>query len=174
MLEIDPEQLPFRAGCRPHWPVDVEAIALYLGARVFRSRSQPAWSSALDRRAGDVRIWVRREDQVVYQRFSIAHLVGHLMLPGHDALLYRETDYTVDAATPATVARYGLPPCPREAEANQFALRLLMPEGSMRLYVSQNGMAGLPEAFQVSERAAKTRLRQLGLYHPAPGPDVAA
>ncbi|MFM5781480.1 ImmA/IrrE family metallo-endopeptidase [Aeromonas caviae] len=93
------------------------------------------------------------------QRFTIAHEIGHHLL-GHvranagRCLRDHPSSYTANNNTYI------------EAEANEFAAQLLMPEEAVRILIERRGVTSITElarAFNVSEAAMYYRLKNLGL-----------
>src|SRR5687768_7730149 len=100
-------------------PVDVEALAGRLGARVVRGGLEGAQARMV---SDGRRAIIRVSDQVTHagaQRFSIAHELGHLMLAHGMRRL-------AELCAGGALHREGAGAI--EAEANAFAAELLMPE----------------------------------------------
>ena len=100
-------------------PVDVEALAGRLGARVVRGRLAGAQARVV---SDGRRAIIRLSDRVTHagaQRFSVAHELGHLVLThGARALAELCTAGELRGESRSAI----------EAEANAFAAELLMPE----------------------------------------------
>ena len=101
-------------------PPDVFGIATALGVDV-EEQDVSGFDGALVRLKGSAIgiISVRRSiNEVARKRFTVAHELGHLLLPGHDTSTVCASDrmenWAKDVPTP-------------EMEANQFAAELLMP-----------------------------------------------
>jgi Zn-dependent peptidase ImmA (M78 family) len=107
-------------------PIDPEQVAAGLGAIVVRQPGAAELSGMLLRRDGQTVIGVNADMDPARQRFSLAHLVGHLHLHARRPLLLD------------TAARYShgmlasMPTDREEAEANRFAAALVAPEGVVR------------------------------------------
>ena len=115
-------------------------------------------------------IWLDRNEAQKYpgrRRFTIAHELGHwqLHVRATDAVIYDRSDDISDVAEP-TSANKALRR--REAEANEFARELLMPELLMREQAAATGcnLAALSERFGVSRPAMILRLKLLRLLPP--------
>jgi Zn-dependent peptidase ImmA (M78 family) len=144
-------------------PVRPDQLILDGGMRLIHQRMQD-----------DVTGMVLRDDRVVIavnqnhpaeqQRFALAHLLGHQRLHHRRRLLL---DSSLRLALPVAQS---LPTDREEAEANRFALALLMPETLVRRAVREIGgvpsgelIAAVAGRFEVGERAAAARLLLLGL-----------
>ncbi|WP_421292117.1 ImmA/IrrE family metallo-endopeptidase [Aeromonas veronii] len=93
------------------------------------------------------------------QRFTIAHEIGHHLL-GHtqNGRCLRD-----GPGNYSTNINYSI-----EAEANEFAAQLLMPEEAVRILIERRGVTNVTElanAFNVSEAAMYYRLKNLGLAY---------
>lgn len=127
-------------------PIDVERIATAIGARVLRTTDPaPDWSGALDYPGGEPVIWVRHTERVVYQRFTIAHELGHLLL--HPVGMYRDISYMGSAV---------------ERDANRFACGLLMPPPLLATLAGGHSVGELVEVFDVTPAALKCWAGRLG------------
>jgi Zn-dependent peptidase ImmA (M78 family) len=98
-------------------------------------------------------IIVESASSLVRQRWTIAHELGHCLLPGHIGQLAR------DGHTSKL-----------EREANQFAAELLMPNHMVKTWWEHRRKLGREEAikqmawdFQVSRQAMEIRLKRIGL-----------
>lgn len=104
------------------------------------------------------------------QRFSIAHEVGHFVLhyrqDQQSPALFRcsDGDMEISGVSAANTGPRWLY-VKREAEANQFAAELLMPETAVRaMYRVSGGQTGkLAAHFDVSAQAMERRLQELRL-----------
>lgn len=145
-------------------PVDVEAIARHEGFEVNRGSLPPEMSGALYREKGRVVIAVNGIHSGLRQRFTIAHECGH-------AILHPNRDLHLDRVI--AFRRSDLPTDRAEAEANEFAASLLMPEAFLRERVNEFELATLPSPdnridvlardFEVSRAAMTFRLINLKL-----------
>lgn len=145
-------------------PVEVEDIAIKEGFEVHRGELSPEMSGALYRDRGRVVIAVNKIHAPSRQRFTIAHECGHAILhPGQDLHLDRVIAFR----------RSDLPSDRAEAEANEFAASLLMPEEFLREMVNEfelttlqspdNRIKVLADDFGVSRAAMTFRLINLKL-----------
>ena len=149
-------------------PIDPEKVAASLGAVVIRQPGPVELSGMLLRRDGQDVIGIRAGLEPPRQRFTLAHLVGHLHL-------HARRDLILD-----TAARYSHPnlasmPTDREeAEANRFAAALLVPEGTVRrMAVEADARTAdqlvdlLTPRFEVTRTAMAARLLNLGIINGA-------
>lgn len=102
-------------------PVDVEALC-----RAFAELSFKRFPVSIDGVCLDLKIpgkrpkvWVSTGIPPVRQRFTIAHEIGHIIIPWHTGTIVDE----IDAPRSSERGRYR----EMEAEANRFAAELLMP-----------------------------------------------
>lgn len=119
--------------------------------------------TATERVGGLVSIAVQASDAPYRKRFAIAHAIGHCVLhmPGDGQLVDREVDlFWGVSGDPGTVP----PNRRREAEANLFALALLMPAPDVRTAWERLGsLDAMARRFDVTEDAIGLRIAQLGL-----------
>lgn len=146
-------------------PVDVEAVADYLGLEIVPRRfpAEDRTSGALLRRDGSAIIVVNAAHAPVRKRFTIAHEIGHFVL--HDDEVHVD-QFRNEKSSDGTHAK--------EIEANAFAAELLMPEEIVTKLVGRFSMMALdPETeehvkkvarqLEVSAEALTIRLATLGL-----------
>ena len=151
---------------KQHWdqsiPVNLAHILKSMGVRL-------QMHDALDCSArlcmdSDNRATVQLSRQLLnmHQRYAVAHALAHIALhhlrPGMQRALYVGRDFRVDVASPSAL------------EANDFALRLLMPEAAVRYAVSHmraQCAAELEHVFAVPTLLVQQRLSDLGLQLPA-------
>lgn len=133
-------------------PVQIDAIAHWMGVRVEESTEPMHQSAALDSVVDPPVIVLRPGDHIHHRRFSIAHELGHLML--HD-----RGRHDRDVATPAYFRTS------RERQANDFAAALLMPAVEVRSDAIASGADPwrLSRRYLVSEIAMTYRLKKLRL-----------
>jgi Zn-dependent peptidase ImmA (M78 family) len=152
-------------------PVDVEALAGALGARIRRQRLSHSISGLLYRDADQIVIGVNERQPKRRQRFTVAHEVGHLaMHPGRPLLLDASVrvNWRDDDSAAASDRE--------EIEANTFAAAILMPASLVRreLDALLSGPASskkdldqiikhMADRFEVSTQAMHFRLLALGL-----------
>ena len=148
-----------------HPPVDVEAIADYLGMRVVKMRMDDDVSGMLIRDAGVVTVGLNSSQGQNRHRFTLAHEVGHFRLHRGRALIL---DSAVrvnfrDAQSARATDR-------EEMEANRFAAELLMPARLVMDAVTRLGLDRvdvvkdkLADRFKVSPEAIGYRLVNLGI-----------
>ncbi len=140
-------------------PVDLDSMADALGLLVqVDAEMDPSLSGLIlrsrDSRAG-FRIAVNGRHSPARRRFTLAHEIAHYLL---------HRDHIGDGITDNVLYRSGLSD-ELEIQANSLAANLLMPaELVRRVYrAGLKFIAGLSQAFQVSEEAMRIRLRQLHL-----------
>lgn len=164
-------------------PVPVERIARdHLGLLIDEHddlRSLPGAPQDQGQLSGmidppNMTIWLDRREAQSYpgrRRFTIAHELGHwqLHVNAGDGVFYDRGCDISDVSAPASAGDKGLGR--REAEANEFARELLMPELLMREQATATGcnLAALSERFGVSRPAMILRLRLLRLLPPGMG-----
>jgi len=144
-------------------PVDVEAVAERLGARVVFEDMEDDVSGFLLRERGESTIAINKQHHPNRQRFTLAHECGHLFLHASqgDRLWLDKTLFFRDGSNSGDQFA--------EIQANQFAAGLLMPEQLLRENLGEDGpvhdgdVVRLSLKFQVSERAMMVRLMSLGL-----------
>jgi Zn-dependent peptidase ImmA (M78 family) len=144
-------------------PVDVEAVAARLGARVVFEDLEDDVSGFLLREKGVSTIAINKQHHPNRQRFTLAHECGHLFLHASEGdrlwldktLFFRDSSKSGDQFS--------------EIQANQFAAGLLMPEQLLKESLGESGpvsdvdVVRLALKFQVSERAMTVRLISLRL-----------
>ncbi len=137
-------------------PIDVHAIARQLGVAVFARPFPDALSGFFVRHGNGGVIGVNATNSLVRRRFSVAHELGHFVLP-HGA------EHFVSYGTPVSE---GDPPnydWRKEREANQFAAELLMPAEQVRSLAGSLSISRLAKRFDVSQAAMAYRLASLKL-----------
>lgn len=102
-------------------PIDVEAICRKLGHLTYKSFPSEIDGLCLDLKVSGKRpkIWVSKTIPRVRRRFTIAHEIGHIIIPWHTGTIVDD----IDAPRSRERSRYR----EMEAEANRFAAELLMP-----------------------------------------------
>ncbi len=116
-----------------HWdqtvPVNIAHIVKSMGVRLSLEDSVPC-SARLSITAGNhAQLQLSRQLPHLHQRYVVAHALAHVALhhlrPGMQRELHLSEDFRLD---------FGVP---HNLEANDFALRLLMPEPALRYAVEQ-------------------------------------
>lgn len=126
------------------FPVDPMAIAEANGI-VVKAMDDPGCSGMLMHRGGAFGImYSTAVDSPGFQRFSVAHELGHYFLPGHHEAVLREGEHRSSAGFVATD--------PYEREADQFAAELLLPERLARPFLRRLE-DGLPSVQGLSREA---------------------
>jgi len=103
-------------------------------------------------------IRVNSDEPSLRQRFTIAHVLGHVSL-GH--LTMKSPEFR-DPAHNYTMSNYD----PKERDANRFAVALLMPEDAVKAVImrmTEPDIKALAEVFKVSKVAMSIRLKSLGV-----------
>lgn len=147
-------------------PVDVDKLAMLLGASVVRTRAEGTESGFVMRDGSRAVIGVNSRTSRRRQRFTVAHEIGHLLM--HEGNLIVDSsiraNYRNDVSSMATDDQ--------EMEANKFAASLLMPmvwvrEAVARLSVGATSREDLinrlSREFDVSTEAMGYRLINLGI-----------
>jgi len=150
-------------------PIDVEAFAEKLGARVVFDDLDDDVSGFLLRENNVSTIAVNQSHHSNRQRFTIAHECGHLVLHAG-----KEDQLWVDRAYSPVFFRNlhsGSGEKLHEVQANQFAAGVLMPEELLREQVkgdvSDLDILRLALRFKVSEQAMTLRLVALDMLETA-------
>lgn len=136
-------------------PVDLDAIAKGLGARVYFVDMPDGLSGLVFKVAGGAVVAINAHHHERRGRFSLAHELGHLVLDHLDRFHIDVQDSDV----PDYDWRV-------ERAANEFAAELLMPTDLVRArFTDESETAHLAKHFGVSELAMGYRLINLGLRH---------
>lgn len=108
-----------RLGVKP--PIDVEKICGGLADLTFKKFPIEIDGICLDlkKKGKRPKIWVSKDMPRVRKRFTIAHEIGHIIIPWHTGTIIDD----IDAPRSKEASRYR----EMEAEANRFAAELLMP-----------------------------------------------
>lgn len=147
-----------------HWdgnlPVNVEAIARQIGIQVIPAFGMEGGESGRISRGHDDSYVIEYDASQarVRQRFTVAHELGHFAL-GHLERGQREFRDKPEHFM-SQVAQ------PREAAANNFAAKLLMPERILKYVIEEKRVTDVPSLaniFDVSKAAMTYRLRNLGI-----------
>ena len=156
-------------------PINLEKIAIYLGAHIHEQIFEDQVSGALVIKDGGKHILVNSAHHRNRQRFTIAHEIGHLSLHASEVdQLFVDTQMRVykrtggsDSAAYQGESSTTTPE--QEREANQFAAALLMPEQLLRERVDKNVLSDekyvtiLAKEFGVSDQSMYIRLQKLDL-----------
>jgi len=144
-------------------PLRLRKLVKSLGVAVERTKLDTHVSSLL-LRGSEPRIIVNKALGRTGRRFATAHALGHHLLHDVGTTAF-VTDLTVQL-------RVGSPPLtdPREIEANDFALELLLPEYLLREDLAQEpvdlsdrgGLARLADRYRVSPGLVAVRALELG------------
>jgi Zn-dependent peptidase ImmA (M78 family) len=152
-------------------PVDVDRLALALGAEVRREPADDELSGFLfrDHQARKAVIGVNRKHHPNRQRFTIAHEIGHFLLhEGERVFVDRlSSGYHVNLRNEDSSKGIN----EEEIEANLFAAELLMPQSFLEADLSKSDgldlfdddiLKILADKYQVSIQALTYRLANLG------------
>ena len=150
-----------RLGISP--PIDVEALCRSFAGLSFNQFPIEIDGLCLDLKVPGKRpkVWVSKNIPPVRQRFTLAHEVGHIVIPWHRGTIIDD----IDAPRSHERGRYR----EMEAEANRFAAELLMPSSwTAGLSERSDHVAGLMhsihEIAQVSFPAAFLKAARLGRH----------
>ena len=153
------DRLVRRLALRP--PIDVEKLASSFATITDKSFPSDIDGLCLDLKLPGKRpkIWLSRSLGRVRRRFTLAHEVGHIVIPWHTGSIADELD------APRTVARSRYRQM--EAEANRFAAELLMPTSWVRDLAARADhvsamMHAIVHVADVSFPAALYRVEKLG------------
>jgi Zn-dependent peptidase ImmA (M78 family) len=148
-------------------PVEVASIANGQGMSIKYHEMEDNLSGILIDRPPEIVIVVNSRHHPNRQRFTIAHELAHFSLHRGDPTVFVDK-YLVHFRADSP---QGDPFDPREAEANQFASCLLMPEALLKKdlkgqsidLLDDAAVRGLATRYQVSVQALSIRLERLGL-----------
>jgi len=153
---VEPEQrvaqlVLQRAQLKP--PIDVERLARRYA--VVEEDALPEESDAvvLTRREAKPLIVLNRHKPSARKRFTLAHEIGHILIPWHIGTVACHTDAVVQVDDREYAQT--------EAEANRFASELLMPRVWLADLVRES--KGLRAAFAAAKRAADVSPQALSL-----------
>ncbi len=142
-------------------PIDVEALCKNFADLAFKNFPVDIDGLCLDLKIPGRRpkVWVSQKIPPVRQRFTLAHEIGHIIIPWHRGTIIDD----IDAPRSEERGRYR----EMEAEANRFAAELLMPSSwAVGLSERSDHAAGLMhsihEIAQVSFPAAFLKAAKLG------------
>jgi Zn-dependent peptidase ImmA (M78 family) len=147
-----------RFGLAP--PIDVERIAATLAT--VTDKKIPGGVDGLCRhlKVPDKRpqIWISQDLGPIRRRFTLAHEIGHIIIPWHMGTIVDD----LDAPQTAEQGRYR----EMEAEANRFAAELLMPTAWIKKTIARTThasrlMSTIVQVAQVSYAAAQIRVLNL-------------
>jgi len=135
-------------------PVDVFAIAEYIGVEVVEEIMSDDMSGFLEFRGGR---WVAGVNALHHEnrrRFSIAHELAHYLLHREARTRFEDEVFTRRQGKRDKV----------ENEADELAASILMPEDEFRSSISSgiNSVDSLAKKFAVSAQAARYRALNLG------------
>lgn len=134
-------------------PLDLESLASKLGVRVVTRPMEDQFSGHLSLKNGAWEIVVNSLHHWRRQRFTLAHELGHFFLHRWQCQDFTDTVFFRNDEI-----------SPMEAEANQFAAELLMPEEEFKRYLDEvsSKVEDLAEYFGVSALAVRVRAKRLG------------
>lgn len=137
---------------------DLCAIAKALGIIEIKSTDSPAYEGLLitDTAKSNGVILYNVSSHIHRTRFTIAHELGHFLLPFHDK-------NAQCASSDFSAIKSNLPNQKKEAEANRFAIELLAPKKKVRSFLSSYAdpdiaqLLDLHARFKISKEAAARR-----------------
>ena len=140
-------------------PVDVETLALALGAPVHRAYLDADVSGMLERTKSGFRIVVNAAHASTRQRFTIAHEIGHFLFHRHLIGDGIDDDRAYRSTSAGRYKNMSIGPA-QETEANKFAAAVLMPRKLIdeARAAGANSPAQLAKKLGVSEHAMCIRL----------------
>lgn len=157
-----------REAAQLHAPVDVEAVARFLGLPIFSKDLGDVSALLVMPGGGAPRIVVNANHTLERRRFSIGHELGHAYLvhqfePGEHVHVDRGTLVMARGAAAATGKD------PMEREANAFAAALLMPPELVEAelekikgnFVTEADIESMASHFRVSPQAMQFHLQNL-------------
>ncbi|MBL7837215.1 MAG: ImmA/IrrE family metallo-endopeptidase [Bacteroidetes bacterium] len=155
------------AGLYSH-PINVVACAEYFSIKIDYLLLEDGISGFFVKKDSEMRIAINSEHNILRQRFTIAHELGHYVLHRNEESLFIDKgEKVMYRDLKSTSGEYR-----REREANAFAAALLMPEDlidkEVRLYLNDNQHVYnivdylAAEKFHVSSQAMAFRLSNLG------------
>jgi Zn-dependent peptidase ImmA (M78 family) len=135
-------------------PLNVSAVAEYLGLEVIEEPMDDDMSGFLEIRSGRWVVGVNAFHHLNRKRFTIAHEIAHFLLHSDGKTEFHDR----------TFARRTNDPSPMEREADQFAADLLMPADEVRQHIASGvtSLSALASQFGVSALAMKYRVQNLG------------
>lgn len=147
-------------------PIDVDAIARYLGIKVVSQPLEDTVSGVLVIKDHHAAIGVNQLHHDHRKRFSIAHEIGHFVLHRENSHIFVDGALTFHRDQNSSE---GIDT--QEIQANTFAAELLMPAHMLRTHLAQMDTSSYDQAlvgklasiFNVSEQAMTIRLYNLGL-----------
>lgn len=135
-------------------PIPIIGMAKGLGVEVYY-REDAGWEGALSFTSEDpeiARIFIEKDRDPEWQRFLVAHELGHLVL---------HSDINHHRDTKKTLMSYEK----REREANEFAAQILMPQWMLEFafdYMTSDANQ-LAQLFNVSHHSVKMLLHDSGI-----------
>lgn len=150
---------------KQHWnqsvPVNVAHIVKQMGVRLQLDNTLAVCAVLTIAANNQAHIALRQQLAHVHQRYVVAHALAHVALhhlrPGMSQAIQISADFRLDFSQRHTL------------EANDFALRLLMPEAALRYALEgmqARDVQELAHVFAVPVLFVKQRLSELGLPLP--------
>lgn len=149
-------------------PVPVESIVQSLGIALLAYDFKEDMSGILVFHEGKATIGYNKNEHRVRNRFTIAHELGHYILHRNNNELFVDKDFKVMFRSDVSMSTYSK----HEAEANEFAACLLMPERLLRAeisklyvdYTDESLIKTLAKKFDVSAIAMSIRISKLNMF----------
>ena len=142
-------------------PVDVEALASFLGFKVLRTELGAGEAGCTVKRRDKVSIWVNQDDSPLRQRFTILHEIAHHVLELPSLHGEKVPGDELECFT-------GRPP--EEILCDTFAAECLVPWGKIQPLAEEKDftleyLAELAERFQASRSCVASRFAQASRAH---------
>lgn len=146
-------------------PLDMKnVVTLLKGQLEYESFEDPTISGKIEKRPSDTyefKITINSAESEKRQNFTIAHELGHLFI--HMGYLINKEQWEKSTEyTDSPMYRQGY--SEEEYEANEFAGAFLMPEEIFKSLAEKFTLPTVASRFNVSQDAALTRGRWLGIY----------
>ncbi len=125
-------------------PIKPEVIAYGLGIELYFYELPSQISGILYNHKNNPMILINKKDNLLRQRFTIAHEIGHFLLHDSNSKIY--FDYPIENSK-------------IEREANTFAASLLLPDFLLKRYLSLS-LEKISNIFYVSRKVTEIRLRE--------------
>lgn len=124
-------------------PIKPEVIAYGLGIELYFYKLPPQLSGILYNRKNSPIMLINKNDNLLRQRFTIAHEIGHFLLHDFNHKIY--FDYPMESSK-------------IEREANTFAASLLLPDFLLDGYLNLS-LEKISNIFYVSRKVTEIRLK---------------
>lgn len=147
-------------------PLDIHALVSQYGIEVQGRKMERSIPGMMVTTKSSALVTINENLPLNQQRFTLAHLLGHFVLHGKSAEVFVDRTTPIKGEGPEASKQLM-----QEAEANEFAGELLMPEsiirdrfGNSRPYpYNLESLRPLAAQFGINELVLAIRLTQLGL-----------